>query len=453
MTQYVIIGTGPAGLSAAREILSNDPNGHITVISEESCRSYSKPALSHYLSGEITRKQLLETGSRLSLDSDRIKYCLNREVTGIDAAKQSVEFTSGTGISYDRLLIATGARTKIPPIPGLNPELVRPFMTLADADAIDKCIHPGKSALVIGGGLIGLKAAEALHHRGMSVIVVEILSWVMPSVLDSGAGNKLVTYLKNQGLDIRNETLVKELELKPNGSGNAFLNDGATVNFALAVLATGVEPRTFVKEVPRLQLHQGIVVDRFGKTNLKNIFAAGDVAEAFDPLKCDLSTNLNWTSAREQGRVAGRTMAGISDDYPGSVSLNSLTFFGCPIITMGIAALSSPIDEKQYQEIIDPTRRSGVYRKLVLQDGKVVGAILFGDLSFSGTYHRLIRDKVDVGDLGIELLTGGYHFIQLIESLRREDMEGDYSWRSHVWEETPYKKKLNTHKWQRRTQQ
>ena len=452
MTRYVIIGTGPAGLSAAREILANDPNGRITVISEEPYRSYSKPALSHYLAGEITRDQLLETGSRLAPDSDRVEYCLNHEVTGVDVAKHSVEFTSGAGIPYNRLLIATGARTKIPPITGLKPNLVQPFMTLADADALNQQIQSGKPALVIGGGLIGLKAAEALHHRGMSVTVVEILPWVMPSVLDSGAGNKLVTYLKNQGLDIRIETSAKELELKTDGSGKAILNDGTTVDFSLAVLATGVEPRTFLKEIPGLKLHQGIVVDRFGKTNLENIFAAGDVAEAFDPLKDVLSTNLNWTSAREQGRVAGRTMTGISDDYHGSIALNSLTFFRCPVITMGITTLLSPNDKKEYQEILDPTRRPRVYRKLVLRDGKVVGAILLGDLSFSGTYHRLIRDRVEVGDLGVELLTGSHHFVQLIETLRRADMEGDYPWRQHVWEETPYKKKLNTHKWQRRTQ-
>ena len=454
MTRYVIIGTGPAGLSAAREIVANDPNGRITVISEESCRSYSKPALSHYLAGEITRDQLLETGSRLTPDSDRIEYCLNHEVTGIDVARQYVEFTSSAGISYNRLLIATGARTKIPPIPGLDPSLVRSFMTLNDTDTLNKHIEPGKRALIIGGGLIGLKAAEALHHRGMSVTVIEIMPWIMPSVLDSSAGNKLSEYhLRRQGLDVRITTSVKEIELNYNAGGKVILSDGSVMEFALAVLATGVEPKTFLNEIPRLQLHQGIVVDRFGKTNLEGIFAAGDVAEAPDPLKGDLSTNLNWTSAREQGRVAGRAMTGISDDYQGSVALNSLTFFGCPVITIGITNIPSSIDKKHYQEFLDPTRRPGVYRKLVLRDGKVVGAILLGDLSFSGTYHRLIRDRVEVGDLGVELLTGGHRFVRLIEALRRDDMEGCYTWRQHVWEEVPYKKKLNTHKWQRRTQQ
>jgi NAD(P)H-nitrite reductase large subunit len=142
------------------------------------------------------------------------------------------------------------------------------------------------------------------------------------------------------------------------------------------------------------------------------------------------------------------------DDYQGSVALNSLTFLGCPVITMGITTLpDKDAHNGKLTEIIDPTRQSGVYRKLTLRDGKLLGAILVGDITFSGAYHRLIRENVEVSDLGSELLTGGRHFIQRLAELRRDEMEGDYSWRQHVWEEGPYRKKMNTHNWKRRTGQ
>ena len=202
------------------------------------------------------------------------------------------------------------------------------------------------------------------------------------------------------------------------------------------------------------------MVDNNGRTSLDNVFAAGDVAEAPDPLQDKLSLNLNWISAREQGRIAGKTIAGAADDYQGSVALNSLNFMGCAVNTLGITSVpmtetsdTASVNVEKLTEVIDPTNRPGVYRKVILRRGKLVGAILIGDITFSGAYHRLIREQLDIGDLGSEILTGGYRFIQRLKDLRQEDMEGDYAWRDHVWEETPYKKKLNTHSWQRRTGQ
>ena len=216
-----------------------------------------------------------------------------------------------------------------------------------------------------------------------------------------------------------------------------------------------------MKEIPGLTINQGIVVDFDGRTSIDGVFAAGDVAEGPDPLRDGLSLNLNWMSAREQGRAAGRAMAESGDHYLGSVALNSLNFMDCPVITMGItvveneAAVSGDTSRgpTEMTELIDPTRKSGVYRKLVIRDGKVVGAILVGDITFSGAYHKFIREGIDTGDLGVEMLTGSRRFIQRLADLRREDMEGGYAWRQHVWEETPYQKKMNTHAWKRRTGQ
>ena len=385
---------------------------------------------------------------------ENIDYRLDSTVDGIDVSGGYVELHSGDNIHYDRLLIATGGRQKTPPIPGLDPSVVRPFITLEDAENLDARIKAGQKALVIGGGLIGLKAAEALHSRGMSVTVVELLPWVMPSVLDARAGKVVSDHLQRQGLDVRTGTTVKEIAAEPDGSGNAILDDGSVINFVVAVLATGVEPKMFVKEIAGLQVQHGIVVDELGRTNVEGVFAAGDVAEGPDPLRGCLATNLNWTSAREQGRIAGCAMVGASDEYYGSVALNSLTFMGCPVITMGITAVpDAEADAIDMTELTDPTLRSGVYRKLIFREGKIVGAILVGDIAFSGTYHRLIRDSIEVGDLGNELLSGGRRFIQRIEELRREDMEGSHSWRQHVWEEIQYRKKMNTQKWKRRTDQ
>ncbi len=460
MTKYLIIGNGPAGLTAAREIQSSDPEGIIQIITEELYRAYSKPAISHYLAGGITMEQLLEAGSRLAPDGDNLKYMLDQTVEHVDVAGNSVWLASGDHLPYDRLLIATGARQKIPPVVGLDPARVHPLIAISDAETLNRQIEPNQQALVIGAGLIGLEAAEALHKRGMSVTVVEVLPWVMPSVLDNGAGKVLADHLIAEGIVIRTDTTVTDILTHPDGDGEATLSDGSTVQFAVAVLAAGVEPNLFLKEIAGLKVEQGIVVDNNGRTSLDNVFAAGDVAEAPDPLQDRLSLNLNWISAREQGRIAGRTMVGAADDYQGSVALNSLNFLGCAVNTLGITNVpmteisnTASVNGDKLTELIDPTNRPGVYRKVILRGGKLVGAILIGDITFSGAYHHLIREQLDVGDLGSEILTGGYRFVQRLKDLRREDMEGDYTWRDHVWEETPYKKKMNTHTWQRRTGQ
>jgi len=429
------------------------------VISEEPYQAYSKPVISHFLSGKITWKQLLDTGARLAPTGDNLEYLLNRTVLTVDATNHLLEMASGANIPYDRLLIASGAQQKIPPIPGLDAVRTQPFLTLNDAGILNRKIRPGKRALVIGGGLIGLEAAEALNQRGMLVTVVEIMPWLMPTVLDLNAGRIVASNFESHGVEIRTATMVNEISTQADGSGLATLSDGSKIPFALSVLAAGVEPRTFVKSIAGLRVEKGIVVDVDGRTTIDGVFAAGDVAEGPDPLRGGLSLNLNWMSAREQGRVAGRAMADSGDQYFGSVMLNSLNLIGCPVITLGISVIPDnqlPAGDGsggslRYTEIIDTTKQPGVYRKLTIRDQKVVGAVLVGDITFSGTYHKLIRDGIDVGDLGVEMLTGGKRFVQRLSELRKQEMEGSYDWRQHVWEETPYKKKMSTQKWKRRT--
>jgi NAD(P)H-nitrite reductase large subunit len=435
------------------EIQKLDPTSRISVISEEPHKAYSKPIISHYLSGKITWDQLLESGKRLAPAGDNLEYLLDRTVTAIDPSNHLLEVASGDKIPYDRLMIATGARQKIPPILGLDPIRVQPFLTLNDAGILDRKIRSGKRALVIGGGLIGLEAADALTNRGMLVTVVEIMPWVMPTVLDRNAGQIVGANFVSHGVEIRTATMVNEITTNADGSGEAVISDGTKLPFALAILAAGVEPKPFVKEVPGLKVERGIVVDFDGRTSLDGIFAAGDVAEGPDPLREGLSLNLNWMSAREQGRVAGKAMANASERYHGSIMLNSLNLMGCPVITIGISVVPSKQSATTFTEIIDTTKKTGVYRKLTIRDGKVVGAILVGDITFSGSYHKYIREGIDIGDLGVEMLTGGRRFIQRLSELRREEMEGSYDWRHHVWEEAPYHKKMDTDEWKRRTGQ
>ena len=436
-----------------------DPDSRITVISEEPHKAYSKPIISHYLSGKITWDQVLESGKRLAPTGDNLEYLLDRTVTTIDPSNHLLDVASGDKIPYDRLMIATGARQKIPPILGLDPIKVQPFLTLNDAGILDRKIQSGKRALVIGGGLIGLEAADALSARGMSVTVIEIMPWVLPTVLDRNAGQVVGAHFVNHGIEIRTATMVNEITTHADGSGEVVLSDGSKLPFALAVLAAGVEPKSFVKEIPGLRVERGIVVDFNGRTSLEGVFAAGDVAEGPDPLRDGRSLNLNWMSAREQGRVAGRAMANSGGEYRGSIMLNSLNLMDCPIITIGISVVPNPPSsggsgsDVTFTEIIDTTKKPGVYRKLTIRDEKVVGAILVGDITFSGSYHKFIRERIDIGDLGVEMLTGGRRFIQRLSELRKEEMEGEYDWRQHVWEETPYRKKMNTHGWKRRTGQ
>lgn len=446
---YLIVGHGPAGISAAREILKNDPRCRMTLISKEGCPPYSRPLLSHLLAGECPEERIFLNLDKLQ--DGRVTLKLGVAVQRLDPASKRVLVANGEELPYDRLLLAVGGVPIIPPIEGLEGEDVFGFNSLDDLNRIRSGVARGERAVVLGGGLVGLQAAWALRERGMEVIVVEILEQILGSVLDREGAGMVARHMETHGVRLRCGNSVQKINRSEAGKvSSVLLDDGERIECGAVIVATGVRPNLELVRATPIRTAEGIIVDSLLQTNLPGIFAAGDVAECHDLAWEQHRVNANWTNAVEQGRVAGRNMCGLTTEYRGSLALNSLSFCGLPCITMG---LTRP--PNGYREVTRIDRKRSIYKKLVLKDERIVGAIFIGEVRGAGTVGRLLRERIELSGIADkrEILNEGREYIRLLKNLRREALrgkEGEIAWRRSLWMEERYEKRIDEQSWRER---
>ncbi|MFQ6116780.1 MAG: NAD(P)/FAD-dependent oxidoreductase [Candidatus Bipolaricaulia bacterium] len=442
---YLIIGHGPAGVNAAREILQNDPQGKVTLISKEGWPAYSRPLLSHLLAGEIAEERIF-----LNLEGLQVVVKLGVEARELNPTLGRVYLADGEELPYDRLLLAVGGVPIVPQIEGIEGRGVYGFNSLDDIKRIGGEIAEKERAVVLGGGLIGLQAAWALRERGLEVTVVEILEQILGSILDREGAEIVARHLEAHGVQFRCRRSVQKIDSSAKGVTSVLLDDGERIGCGAVIVATGVRPNLELVRNTSIKTARGIIVDSLLQTSLPGVFAAGDVAECYDPTWGEHRVNANWTNAMEQGRIAGRNMCGHATEYRGSLAMNSLTFYGLPCITMG---LTRPPASCQEVSRADPHR--GVYRKLILKDNRIVGAILIGEVRGAGAINWLLREGLDltrIGDKG-EILDEGKEYINLLKDLRREALqgrEGEIAWRKSLWMEERYEKRIDEERWRER---
>ena len=327
---YVIIGNSVAAIGAIRGIRNVDSQGTITVVSRERHTAYGRPLISYLLGGLITEKRMpyLPEGF---YEEHGVNLLLNSEVVGIDSDKKRMKLASGDTIPYDRLLIATGGDPFIPPIEGLaGKERVFTFTTWDDAAKLKGIADDISRAVVIGGGLIGLKAAEGLHLLGKQVIIVELADRILSAAFDRPAGKIVAKKMKANGIDVLTEDTVVRIE----GDGAAItgvtLKSGDFIPCDTVIVAIGVRPAAgFLRGSP-VEVNRGIVVDDRMETNVTGVFAAGDVTEARDFFSGVKNPMPIWPDAYIQGDIAGSAMAGGDKNYNGGLAMNSIEFSRSP---------------------------------------------------------------------------------------------------------------------------
>jgi NAD(P)H-nitrite reductase large subunit len=419
MTKYVIIGGSAGGIGAVEAIREVDPMGELTVISEELFPQYSRPMISEYVSREATLETMKYRGDQF-WNKNNVQPLTGRAAVNIDFTKKQVELEGGTKIDYEKLLIATGGKPFVPRMEGGEKEGVFTFTELSSTKGLESKLEHSKSAVVIGGGLIGVSASEALVKRGITVTLVELKQHILNLILDEKASEIAEKALTEAGVTvITDQTVQRILGRKDNESvvGGVVMTDGKEIPCDLVVVAIGVIPRTELVKETDLKVNRGIVVDRFMRTSIPDVYACGDVAEAHDFLLNGNRLLPLWPLAHMGGRVAGYNMAGKKAEYEGGTVMSSLKYFDLPVIAVGNV---NPEAISDYEVLVELQPEQTVYKKILLKDDAIVGFIFLGDIEKAGILFRLLKNHVNVAEIKGSLLSEDFGIVTLPEQLRQK---------------------------------
>ncbi len=398
MKKFVIIGNSAAGVSCVEAIREHDSESKITIVSNENYTSYCRCLISYYLAGDVPEERLVYRDDKFYKENN-IELLLGKDVIGVNFEKRCVNFKDGSEIQYDKLLIASGSSPRMPDINGINKKQVYGFRTIKDVKGIIENLSATKSACILGGGLIGLKSAYGLHKHKVKIRVIVKSGQVLSQMLDKDSGDMIQRRIQEEGIEIITGQNVSEI-LGDKALKSVKLENGEVINCNLVVVGKGVVPNTSFLKGSDIKLDWGIPVNENLLTNIDDCFAAGDVAQGIDVTTAQQKVNALWPMAVEQGRVAGLNMAGVATKYDGSIGMNSIEFFGLPVISMGIV---KPKD-KAFQELVFKNEQQRIYKKLVIKDGIIFGAILLGRIENAGIYLKLIREKVDISKIKDSIL-------------------------------------------------
>ncbi|GAV21973.1 NAD(P)/FAD-dependent oxidoreductase [Carboxydothermus pertinax] len=377
--KYLIIGNSAAGVFAAENLRKLDPTGEITILTDEPYEVYGRCLTSYFIAGDIGEEQIY-IRPRDFYEKNRIKLKRQEKVIKIDFGEKKV-FTAKNFYPYDRLLIASGAKAKKLSLPGSNLPGIFNLRTLEDAKSIIDCSQKAEQAVIIGGGLVSLKGAYGLLKRGIKVTVVVASPQILSQVLDETAAELVQQNLEKKGMKILLEEDVLEflgedkvLEVK--------LLSGKTLKADLVLVGKGVTPNVeFLPEAEKFA--EGLPVDQYLRTPWEDVWAAGDVAKTYDIAYGKPRVNALWPIAAEQGKIAAMNMVGQNYVYQGSISMNSLEFFGFSTIAAGITRR-----DEGYTVI--KKRQGANYLKLVMDGAKLKGYILSGEVRGAGRLTQLI---------------------------------------------------------------
>ncbi len=415
--KYIIIGNSYASVFAVETIRKHDQEGEITVISKEPYPVYARAAIHEYMDGIIGDSQMYYRDKDF-YERHRVTTMLGRTVTGIEPKEHRVVLDNKQKIGFDRLLISTGGVPITPPIEGSKGAGMFTFTTWDDAKVLRDWVKKQKEpkAVVIGGGLIGLQCAEGLKHMGVDVTVVELADYVLVRALDQLTAQRVQKWLEENGLKIITGNSVESVNRVKGAVTGVKLKNGEKLKCNTVVLSIGVRPNTGFTEGSGIKLSRGILVDNSMQTNIEGIFAAGDVAEAEDFLRKRQDVIPIIPVATMQGKIAGANMTGEKKIYPGGLPQNAFQFFGKNTVSIGNVIYAEKIGG--YEEII---RDEGdVYRKAVLQDGRLVGLLSMNYITRIGIYNSIIRARMDVSGMKDRLLADDFGFLDLPKEFRNE---------------------------------
>lgn len=380
--RYVILGSSAAGVNAAKEIRRVDRDGEILMISRDET-IYSRCILHHYL-GNIRNIQQLDFTEPDFTEKYRIKFLKGREAVSVNCREHTVLLEDGERVSFDRLLIATGSHTFIPPVKGMREAgNVVGFRNLCDIDRIKAALPKASHVVVMGAGLVGLDTVSGLLDNKVKPVVVELADHLLCKQLDKKAASVYEAAMDEKGVKQYYGVGVQELFTGRDGNvKELLLSDGSKLPCDFLIVTAGVRANVEFLEGCRVETDRfGLLFNESGETNVPGIYGAGDVSGRA-PI---------WPVAVKEGIIAGSNMAGVKrkmTDFFASKS--TMNFFGIPTMSLGQA---EPKDET---ELVETQEGREGYKKIIHKNGRILGAVIQGDLSYSGVLQQLIARRIDV---------------------------------------------------------
>ncbi|MDO4556349.1 MAG: FAD-dependent oxidoreductase [Lachnospiraceae bacterium] len=379
--RYIVLGSSAAGINGVRTLRKYDKNAEIKLISKDS-DIYSRCILHHYLSGHRTKERL----NFVEPDFERlyrVDWIKGKECTGVDVEKKCVLLEDGSSHSYDKLLIATGAHTFIPPVPHLKEakNLVG-FRNIDDIEILKEETKNCENIVVMGAGLVGMDCISGLLERGKKPVVVEMAGWALPKQLDEKAALRYQKKMEEKGVGQYYGMGIKEAVLNEEGKiTELILSDESRIPCDFLVVTAGVRPNVeFLKDSGIEVGRWGLVYDETGRTNVPDVYGAGDVS-GLSPI---------WPVAVKEGIVAASNMTGrpakMVDFF---ASKSTMNFFGIPAMSLGR-------NQPEEGECVEISETEHTYKKIIHHDGKIEGAVLVGDLNYGGILQQLIARRIDI---------------------------------------------------------
>ena len=392
--KYVIIGASASGLACAEQIRKEDKNGTITIITKEKYLPYSRPSISYYLKGVVKEHDMF-LRKQSYYKTNNIEIVTDCEVKSIDRNAKTVK-AGRKSYSYDRLCLCTGSKPFVPAMKNVEgKDNALTFLDLESTKAVKAKANSDTRAVVIGAGLIGMKAAEGLSKICKSVDVVELSPRILPSILDAKSSKGVKKYIEENGhIKFHLGDTVTEAKSRGKSITSVVLKSGKELKCDLLILAVGVRPETALAEGTGLEVNRGIIVnEQTMQTSDESIYAAGDCTVCLDMLDGRKKIIALWVNAVQQGKTAGSQMAGGSEVLGGSYAVNAIDFYGLRICTCGLINAEG----EQYRDII---RQDGdKYKRLIFEGNRLVGFVLINSSENAGIYTSLIENKADITTL------------------------------------------------------
>ncbi len=390
MTNYLIVGNGVAGTTAAENIRKLDKEGKITVVTEESTPFYHRVRLPEFISGDLAEDKLKAKKDQWYKEQG-IDLRLNTRIQGANPGKKAVTTQRNEEISYDRLLLATGSRSFLPPMKGADKKGVFALRSIQDARDIAAWAKNIQKGVLIGGGLLGLEAGNALRKLGKKLTVVEFFPRLLPRQLDVAGAGRLQAILEGMGFSFRLGAKTQEIKGEDRVSG-VLLEGGELLPAEMVVISAGVRPDLELAKALVLDRDKGVKVDAQMRTNQPGIYAAGDVAE-FKGIPYGI-----WTAAAEQGQVAGTNMAGGKALYKGTVMANTLKVVGIDLASAGNIDAENKLQSKVLTD-------EKVYKKIVLENDQIAGCIMLGDTKGFTKITKMMSENRNVSQIKDKLFS------------------------------------------------
>lgn len=402
--KYVVIGASAAGISGAKSLRERDKEAEIILVSKDEC-VYSRCILHHYISGHRDLESLDFTEEDF-FNKHNIKWVKGVEVTKLNVEGHSLELSNGETLSYDKVLVASGASAFIPPIENLREASnVVGLRNIEDAETIINVAKNVKNVVVLGAGLVGIDAISGLLNYDVKITLVEMGDRILPLQLDEYAAKVYQDKFSQKGLDLKLGVKAEKVILDENKKPKALLiNTGEEIPCELIVVATGVRSNVAFMQDSGIELDKfGLIINEKGETNAKDVYGAGDVT----------GRNPIWPTAVKEGIIAADNMVGnelYMTDFFGSK--NTMNFLGLATMSLGMVV---PEDDT-FEVTIDKDGED--YKKIIHKNGKIYGAVIQGDLSYAGVLTQLIKEKIDVSKVKKPLFDVDYSdFFNIKENL------------------------------------